>query len=374
MAYQNSIKYNRVRSMRGLPIGAIIPWSSDSSLIPSGWIVCDGTIYPNTQYPLLFDIIGNSYGGTAGSTFKIPPLTSSSASVVDMYPGHYGFLKTRGEANAPQSSSISVDPFWSNVGKGNNQDSGSNNQTTWISTIDLEGQFVSRPNLFGLYDDITLSQGEFSYTVSYSETRLPENNLVSHSHSQSSGSNFAPWRRQNGTTARDCNSSGQEAECGLSCDDSNVVTRVVRPSDGGEFFANVQNDLNQCFLVTNNGFTGTGGGGRARTTTVAGQTSAKIYEGGDGRSSGNMRGAATQKVWFTSLSNSETSLAAVSPHTHGPNTYNLQGKLNIISPGIRSDISMNTVQIDNNPGQNYGTITVNTATPQLEMLYIIRAY
>lgn len=374
MSYENSVKYNRVRSMRGLPIGAIIPWASDSSSIPSGWIICDGTVYPDKQYPLLYDIIGNTYGGTAGSTFKTPPLNSSSASVVDMYPGHYGFLKTRGEAHAPQTASISVDPFWSIVGKGNNQDSGSNSQTSWISTIDLVGQFVSRPNLFGLYDEITLSQGSYSYTVSYTEAKLPENNLVSHVHSLSDGTSEVPWKRKSGTSARDCNSSGQEAQCRLSCDSSKVVTRVVAPSDGGEFFANRQSDLDACFLANRLGFVGTGGGGDTVTTTAGGQTSAKVYRGGDGRSSGNMRGAASSKVWFTSLSNSETSLDAVSPHTHGANTYNLQGRLNLISPGIRNDISMNTVQIDNSPGQNFGTITANTATPQLEVLYIIRAY
>ena len=61
-------------------------------------------------------------------------------------------------------------------------------------------------------------------------------------------------------------------------------------------------------------------------------------------------------------------------HVHAPNNYTMEGKFQVISPGLRSDIKLNTVRINNTPGVDFGTINVETATASLEMLYIIRAF
>jgi microcystin-dependent protein len=41
---------------------------------PYGWLLCDGSVYNIQQYPALFSIIGNTYGGTINKTFKVPDL------------------------------------------------------------------------------------------------------------------------------------------------------------------------------------------------------------------------------------------------------------------------------------------------------------
>ena len=41
---------------------------------PDGWLLCDGSVYNVQQYPTLFSIIGNIYGGNINQTFKVPDL------------------------------------------------------------------------------------------------------------------------------------------------------------------------------------------------------------------------------------------------------------------------------------------------------------
>lgn len=371
MAYADAIKYNRIKSMRGLPIGAIVPWSTDQSLVPTGWIVCNGTVVQNTRYPLLFKVIGNVYGGTEGSTFRLPPLTNSPKGIVDIYKGHYGYLKTMGEAHAPRTSTINSieDPFWNIVGGGTNEDTGSSTQTTWISTIDVEGQFNSRPNMQGLYDPIAITQGEYTWNVAFNEVTLSRDHLQLHTHGMDTELQ-APSIRFGGGRARACSGSSSDgtANCTLTCNQSTGVTRLKGPVPNVEFYANIDSHLDQCFSQDcgGNGYQGGGGGGTVTTTTRYGETNARVYQGGDGRYGG--------KTWFTSLSNPEGISTAIAPHTHSPINFNMKSRINLLSPSLKTDITMGDVNINNSPGRNFGTIIANTATAYLEMVYIIRAF
>lgn len=54
-----------------LPIGAILPFSSDT--IPNGWLLCDGRAVSRTEYAELFKAIGTKHGSGDGSTtFNLP--------------------------------------------------------------------------------------------------------------------------------------------------------------------------------------------------------------------------------------------------------------------------------------------------------------
>lgn len=55
-----------------LPIGAILPFSSDT--IPNGWLLCDGSSFSATSYPELFDVIGVTYGWDDDRNPKLPDL------------------------------------------------------------------------------------------------------------------------------------------------------------------------------------------------------------------------------------------------------------------------------------------------------------
>lgn len=51
------------------PVGSIMAYMGTNA--PAGWLMCDGTIVPRTQYPALFAVIGNSSGGD-NSSFRLP--------------------------------------------------------------------------------------------------------------------------------------------------------------------------------------------------------------------------------------------------------------------------------------------------------------
>lgn len=392
MAFADAIKYNRIRSMKGLPIGAIVPWSSDQSTIPTGWVSCNGATISNTRYPSLFKIIGNSYGGTVGSTYKLPPLTTGQTGIVDIFRGHYVYFKggeinslPGNEINRPTSSSLSDDPFWSIVGFGTNGDTGNNTQTVWTSTADVVGVEKSRSVFFpGLYDEMTITDGSYSFTVVYAGTALRDFHIPAHTHGDLS-EDVTSWRRQGGPISG-CTGGTWSYDwltCKHTCDAGTVFRVAANPaagSGGSVWYGNNSTHLYNNFFTTDGptGITGTGGGGNIRGVPNgnipggAGESGATVYEGGDGRVEGLMGSYTHGNVLFTSRSNNQINSSA--EHVHGPNNYNMQGKYSVISPGLRSDISLNDVRINNSPGQNFCTINADTATASVEMIFIIRAF
>jgi microcystin-dependent protein len=56
-----------------VPPAVVLPFAYNvtSGTVPSGWLLCDGTVYDKTSYPALSALIGNTYGGSTG-TFAVP--------------------------------------------------------------------------------------------------------------------------------------------------------------------------------------------------------------------------------------------------------------------------------------------------------------
>jgi len=44
------------------------------SYAPQGWLLCDGTSYPISNYDTLYAVIGTTYGGNGVSVFNVPDL------------------------------------------------------------------------------------------------------------------------------------------------------------------------------------------------------------------------------------------------------------------------------------------------------------
>jgi microcystin-dependent protein len=55
-----------------MPVGSIIPWPG--IVLPPGgnWLICDGTIYWQWEYPELFAVIGFTYGAAPPGNFFVP--------------------------------------------------------------------------------------------------------------------------------------------------------------------------------------------------------------------------------------------------------------------------------------------------------------
>ena len=58
---------------QSVPRGAVIPFAS--TLVPTGWLVCDGSAVDRTVYEGLFNIISTTFGeGDGSTTFNLPDL------------------------------------------------------------------------------------------------------------------------------------------------------------------------------------------------------------------------------------------------------------------------------------------------------------
>jgi len=74
----------------GVPIGTIIMWAGGNSTSgpinpPAGYLQCTGQTLSISGYPALYAAIGNTWGGTGGSTFRLPDTRGRTpfGSVVD---------------------------------------------------------------------------------------------------------------------------------------------------------------------------------------------------------------------------------------------------------------------------------------------------
>ncbi|MDR3529654.1 MAG: tail fiber protein [Rhodopila sp.] len=44
------------------------------NFVPAGWLACDGSTYPISEYDVLYNLIGTTYGGDGTRTFGVPDL------------------------------------------------------------------------------------------------------------------------------------------------------------------------------------------------------------------------------------------------------------------------------------------------------------
>ena len=59
-----------------VPSGAVLAFAYNvtSGIVPTGWLLCDGSVYTTTTYPTLGALLANTYGGSTG-TFAVPNLS-----------------------------------------------------------------------------------------------------------------------------------------------------------------------------------------------------------------------------------------------------------------------------------------------------------
>jgi microcystin-dependent protein len=65
------------------PTGTLVPWAGGSTLVPSGWLLCNGQSVSRTTYAALFAVIGTVYGNVDANTFNVPNLLGRTIVGVD---------------------------------------------------------------------------------------------------------------------------------------------------------------------------------------------------------------------------------------------------------------------------------------------------
>jgi microcystin-dependent protein len=111
---------------------------------PAGWMFCDGSLLPISEYETLFNLIGTTYGGDGQSTFALPDLrgrlpihqgggftlaeTGGAETVtltINQIPSHthpYLASTTPGNANSPQNNlaangTVNISPYYDTSAK-----------------------------------------------------------------------------------------------------------------------------------------------------------------------------------------------------------------------------------------------------------------
>ena len=65
---------SNITDVEGVNTGIIVPWSD--SVIPTGFLACNGAAVSRSTYAALFAVIGTNYGvGDGSTTFNVPDLT-----------------------------------------------------------------------------------------------------------------------------------------------------------------------------------------------------------------------------------------------------------------------------------------------------------
>lgn len=74
---------------------------------PRGWLFCDGSLLPISQYQALFALLGNTYGGDGRTTFALPDLRGRVPLAATLSGGNNGLTRhTMGETGGSETITL----------------------------------------------------------------------------------------------------------------------------------------------------------------------------------------------------------------------------------------------------------------------------
>jgi microcystin-dependent protein len=76
---------------------------------PSGWLLCNGALYPSVTYPALAAVLVTTYGGVLGANFNVPNLQGRVPIGVGTATGSTGATaKTLGQTGGEETHTLTV--------------------------------------------------------------------------------------------------------------------------------------------------------------------------------------------------------------------------------------------------------------------------
>lgn len=84
-SYLASTRIGSLKDINTSIVGMVCFFAQSS--VPSGWLVCDGTVYSRSQYADLFNAIGVIYGSTSSTNFRVPDLRGCFVRGIDLGKG-----------------------------------------------------------------------------------------------------------------------------------------------------------------------------------------------------------------------------------------------------------------------------------------------
>ena len=133
--------------------------------VPTGWLLCDGSVISRTTYAFLYNAIGTTYGqGDGSTTFSLPNLADKFVL------GKGTTYSTLGATGGEKTHTLSIGELPSHGHSGSTSTDG--NHAHSVSTLVSGSQFVgSHNNNNCTWGTATTSySGSHSHTVSISNT------------------------------------------------------------------------------------------------------------------------------------------------------------------------------------------------------------
>ena len=357
-----AVNYNFLKSLKGTAIGTIVPWTGDLTAIPKGWVQCNGQLLQVTDYPYLYEVIGNKYGGVLNVEFRLPNVQGRA--IVDYHTSHASSTGMSSDFSALVNDTNDVA----------NQTNLSRN-----SNIDLFTYFNNNVNdMLGFIEEVELNDPIYFDGLSTAGRAMGDHHYPSHGH----GGTFNVVSGPN-QWAEACQNNGN-ANCALFCPDDCGSPQYNRmeanyPTDERQRIGVFDGSPESGSFISRSGNYGSAQGWASRRKP--GQNQSTNYNYVD---SGSMdvessisspwsfAGVDTQSPYANFVNSGQDNMDA---HLHPAMFYELtKGSMNLPATLVVNDVGRGNVQPINSSNQDIGTIRVNTQTPQLSVLHIIRAY
>lgn len=355
--------YNSLKSMKSCAIGTIMPWTGDLTKIPIGWVKCNGSSLNDFDYPLLFEVIGYTYGGASnGNTFTLPALLSKS--IVDFHPSHQNILGI----DMPDNFKDRIGTDTANLASGG------------TSKIDLKVMLTPSNNFSGTFVGNTLNPISYQDTVTTVPRLLGDHHMGSHSH---------PSPNETGIPSVAYGSQWVEAcqgnfftNCAFDCpDDCETVDMYIAEGNGNA-------SLNQSsYVITNVKSANTLGAllvGLTPNPFATGQlapqnTPYKNYlDPSDDTIEVSPNGVGGVRIAYPAgLNHNEVNFVGIhGGHAHNATDYSInQGSVKTPNNISYNTITSGNLTPVNSSNQGIAQMRVdNIDTPSLSITYIIRAY
>ena len=358
-----SVNYNSLKSLKGTSIGTIVPWAGDLTTIPKGWVKCDGSTKEVEDYPLLYQIIGNRYGGTTNDTFALPSINNSG--IVDYHQNHQNI------------SGISMpDNFKNQINNVN--DVPNTYSLSPSSNIDLKVGLSPINIISATISGQTLNNPSFTDSVYIAGRLLGDDHMAAHSHQGTVGDTVSTpnqWVEQ-------CQS-GTYQDCFLNCttlypvgpccdDDCDDITFYrVEANNPEDVRHGLRKGDRQGGLSLLFGLTGATGVDFARTNSPRNY----ILPSEDPVSSNNASGAYNTTLDQNAVDFINSGNVYHSAHDHEPMSYDITiGSMKVPATYNINTVGVGNVTPVNDAIRNIATIEANIETACCNIQYIIRAY
>jgi microcystin-dependent protein len=351
-----AVNYNSLKTLRGTSIGTIVPWCGDIAAIPKGWIACDGETLSVTNFPMLYEIIGNRYGGTLNVSFNTPNF--SNKGVVDYHTSHSTI------------SGIGMPDVFKNLINDTN-DVANASVSTPSSNIDLRVDQVGYNNIAAAITTQSLVDPSFSDAVYIAGRLLGDDHIASHSHPTDFETVGQPSSWVEACQTNNGSNCFSAFECRDDCNNNNFYPTEANNPYGQSLFKGFPEGGLAIYQAVSGA--GTANVDFARQNSYGGSGIRNYILPSDDPASSN-----TGLFGYnTSLDQNAVNFVSNNHnvHDHLSMSYDItKGSMSIPANYNINNIGTSNVTPQNEPLRDIGRIQIEVDTAVCQVKYIIRAY